>query len=101
MKKLIALFLSVMLIACVLPFSMPVIAETDERDGEIAIHDVYIEGLQPPVAGSTAEFSAPSTLRTIPNMSSSISTGMTIRSERICSSSRSPSTPRISTARAA
>jgi hypothetical protein len=40
-------------------------------------------------------------LRTIPNMSSSISTGMTIRSERICSSSRSPSTPRISTARAA
>lgn len=51
MKKFIALFLSAMLIACVLPFSMPVIAETDERDGEIAIHEVYIEGLCAPVAG--------------------------------------------------
>jgi hypothetical protein len=57
MKKFIALFLSAMLIACVLPFSMPVIAETDERDGEIAIHEVYIEGLCAPVAGETPEHS--------------------------------------------
>ncbi|MBR6006655.1 MAG: dockerin type I repeat-containing protein [Clostridia bacterium] len=58
MKKLTALFLAAMLAVCVLPFHGLVLAENDERDGEIAIHEVYIEGLIPPVAGETPEHSS-------------------------------------------
>lgn len=52
MKKFIALMLAAVLAACMLPIS--VLAEAPK---DIAIHEINILGLEPPVAGSTPEYS--------------------------------------------
>ncbi len=58
MKKIIALLLSVLLIAA-LPAALLAETQPEPADEPIAIHEVYIKGFRPAVAGSTPEFAHP------------------------------------------
>ncbi len=58
MKKILAMLLSFLLIAA-LPAAMLAETQPEPEDELIPIHEVYIKGFRPAVAGSTPEFASP------------------------------------------
>lgn len=58
MKKLLALLLSVIM-AAALPAAVLAETQPESKDELIPIHEVYIKGFRPAVAGSTPEFAHP------------------------------------------